>query len=341
MTLSGGNRAAVVLLAVFLFLPGACSKKIHRVSRPLLGTIINLTFIAEDHEAPGAAEAVFDEIARIEKLMSPYRTGSDIDRLNRFAHQRPVIVSEETFRLVEQSAAISKASGGAFDITFAAMIRFYKNGEGSFKPPSEGALREALKLVDYRHLVLDSSKRSIFYKHRGVRISLGAIAKGYAVRRGIEILKSRGVTSAIVEEGGDLQVAGTRYGTPWRTGIRHPRENDLMGAFNMQSGESIATSGDYERFTSHRGKKYHHIIDPRTGRPTETFASVSVIADDPVAADAWATALFVMGLDEGMKLLKKRSDLQVVLVGLDGRVHVSSSLKKRLTFFKPLKVEWL
>jgi len=341
VTISGGKKFVPFFLAVFLIAPGACSKKIHRVSRPLLGTIINLTFIAEDHEAPGAAEAVFDEIARIEKLMSPYRTGSDIDRLNRLAHQRPVTVSEETFRLVEHSTAISMESGGAFDITFASMARLYKNSEGSFAPPDQGALREALKLVDYRHLLLNPAKKSIFYKHKGVRISLGAIAKGYAVRRGIEMLKSRGITSAIVEEGGDLQVTGTRYGTLWRTGIRHPRENDLMAAFDMRSGESIATSGDYERFTSHGGKKYHHIIDPRTGKPTETFASVSVIADDPVAADAWATALFVMGLDRGMKLLKRRSDLQVVLVGLDGRVHASSSLKKRLKFFKPVKVEWL
>lgn len=341
MTCAGGKRVVPFLLAAVLLATGACSKKIHRISRPLLGTIINLTFISEDHEAPAAAEAVFGEIARIEKLMSPYRRGSDIDRLNRFAHQRPVTVSEETFHLVKQSAAISVISGGAFDITFASMARLYKNGEGSFAPPARSSLRKALKLVDYRHLVLDASKKSIFYTQKGVRISLGAIAKGYAVRRGVEILKSRGITSAIVEEGGDLQVAGTRYGKPWRTGIRHPRKNDLMAALDMRSGESIATSGDYERFTSHGGKKFHHIIDPRTGKPTETFASVSVITNDPVAADAWATAIFVMGLDGGSKLLKRRSDLQVVLVALDGRVYASSSLKKRLKFFKPMKVEWL
>lgn len=165
--------------------------------------------------------------------------------------------------------------------------------------------------MDYRLLNFDDRLKKISFRRRGVKVGLGGIAKGYAVQRGIEVLREKGVAAAIVEEGGDLQVLGSKYGKAWLTGIRHPRKDDLLAALAMNDGEAIATSGDYERFASYGGRKYHHIIDPRTGKPSASLASVSVIAGDPVTADAYATALFVMGPLEGgsywqsVKILKR------------------------------------
>lgn len=332
---------SILIIVIFIFSPAACKKKVHQVSRPMLGTVINLTFIAENTKAPAAAEAVFAEIARIEKLMSPWRRGSDIEVLNRRGSAGPVKVSPETFALVEKSIAISSQTGGAFDITFASMAHLYNYRDRNFRPPADIAVRRALVLVDWRHLRLNKKQKSIAFCRKGVKVGLGGIAKGYAVARGIAVLKEKGIRGAIVEEGGDLQVLGDRYGTPWRAGIRHPRKKDLLAALDLRDGEAIATSGDYERFAKFGGRKFHHIIDPRKGRPAGSSVSVSVVAGDPVTADAFATALFVLGPVEGGKLLAARKDIAAVIVDSELKVYASMSLRGRLEFFDAPEVTWL
>ncbi len=183
-------------------------------------------------------------------------------------------------------------------------------------------------------------RRPCAFEKRGMKIGLGGIAKGYVIRRALEVLRSLGIEHAIVDAGGDLQVLGTKDGEEWLAGLVHPRTKELVIAIKMRDGDTVATSGDYERFAEHRGVRYHHIIDPATGFPANRLASVSVICSDPVEADAYATAIFVMGKERAVEFLKGRSGLEVILIDPEMRVWASESLRGRIVMLKEMGVEW-
>jgi len=329
----------ITLLSYFL----SCTndRSIYRVSRPLLGTIVNLTLICDKEMAAPASSAAFKEIARIEALMSPYMNKSDVYRINSEAGRVPVRVGAETLSLVEFSGKISSETGGAFDITFASIAGLWDYRKKNFTPPAESEIKALLPLVNYRNIVINSRESTVRLVKKGVKIGLGAIAKGYAVKRAVKVLDEMGIGSAIVEAGGDLQVVGDKNGEKWLTGLKNPRGGDILMAFHLESRESVATSGDYERRTDYHGKRYHHIIDPRTGRPTETFSSVSVISGDAVVSDAYATAFFVLGLDGTLEMLKKHPELTVILIGLDGSIYISRGLKDRIRPVHEIKPVWI
>ncbi|MBN1531046.1 MAG: FAD:protein FMN transferase [Spirochaetes bacterium] len=330
-----------LLLAATLML-ASCGGEVYRYSRPVMGTVANVTVVAPDRDvALQAAEAAFAEMARIEKLMSPRLEGSDVSRINRGAAAGPVQVSRETCRVLEAAAALAEETGGAFDVTFVPLGRIWDYRRKPFAPPSDALVVRTKMLVDYRKIVLEPRNRTVRFLRDGMEIGLGALAKGYAVGRAVAALRALGIRDCIVEIGGDLQVSGTRLGRPWITGLRHPRNGGILLSIEMQPGMSVVTSGDYERAAVSRGRRYHHIIDPRTGRPTETFESVSVIAGDPMRADAVATALFVLGEGEGMQFLARHRELQVILVDLQGGVRISRSLRDRVTLFENIPVRWI
>jgi thiamine biosynthesis lipoprotein len=318
----------------------SCQGSIVNVSKFQLGTLINLTFIDDEGRAPRTAEAVFDEIERIENLMSPYRRSSDVYRLN---HEvaGPVRVSKETFDLVKKSIHVSVETGGCFDITFASIAGLWDYKSKDFVPPDRSTVARMLPLVGYRNIILYPKIRAIAFARPGVKIGLGGIAKGYAVQRGIETFRKRGVRSAIVEAGGDLQVIGTKFGKRWNIGLKDPRKNSIMLSLGLDDGEAVATSGDYERFATYRGVRYPHIIDPRTGYPTDKFASVSVISQSATLSDAYATSIFVMGLDRAREFLARHAEIAVILVDPKQNVYISSGLRDRITFLEHVKVTWL
>ncbi len=320
----------VFVLSIILLFATSCKNEIHRVSRPLLGTIINLTIMADEETASKASDAVFTEIERIENLMSPVRKTSDVYKMNHLTGMKSLKISSETMKLLEISKKVSEETSGAFDISFASISHLWNWRSEKFIPPSKETVQKNLPLVNYRNIKLPPENSTVKFARKGMKIGLGGIAKGYAVRRGLEVLKEHGVRGGIVEEGGDLQVTGTNNGRKWRTGLMHPREKKLILAIDLEDGESIATSGDYERGKTYQGKRYHHIIDPRTGFPTETFASVSVISKDPVLSDSYATAIFVMGLKDSKKFLKKHPEIKVVLIDQDMKIYISKELKDRI-----------
>ncbi len=327
----------------FIFLLGlsSCQGSIVHVSKFQLGTLINLTFIGDEVRAPQTAEAVFDEIERVENLMSPYRRSSDVYRLDHMKVRGPVPVSKETYNLVKKSVDLSVETGGCFDITFASIAGLWDYKSKNFVPPDTSIVERMLPLVNYRNIILYPERRAIAFTRPGVKIGLGGIAKGYAVHRGIEIFRKRGVRSAIVEAGGDLQVMGTKFGKRWNIGLKNPRENSIMLSLGLEDGEAVATSGDYERFATYRGVRYSHIIDPRTGRPTDNFASVSVISESATLSDAYATAIFVMGLDRAREFLARHAEIGVILVDRKQNAYISSRLRDRITFLEHVKVTWL
>ncbi len=342
-----GNRSGslrAIALVIVLLVSGiiACKRPaVHSVGRPLIGTLVTLTVLAESHEkAIIASEAAFSEIARIEALMSPVIGGSDIARINKSASGASVIISPETFALISQSKEIWRETGGAFDITFASMSGLWNFSRVPFVPPGPALLNSMKHLVNMANVELDGKKKTVSLKKPGMKTGLGAIAKGYAIRRAMEVLRRYGIENAMVDAGGDLQVIGSKNGEVWMAGLIHPRTKRIIIGIKMRDGEAVATSGDYERYAMYRGVRYHHIIDPSTGEPARHFASVSVIGRDPVEADAFATAIFVMGMEKARELLARRSGLSAILIDADMKVWASRRLAEDLVVLGDVEITW-
>jgi len=329
------------VLSFIIIATVSCQKPVNHVSMPLMGTSVNLTMVCDTARAGAAAGAAFGEIERIERLMSPVRPESDVYRLNHEGAAGPVTVSRETCDLIKRSADISAETDGCFDITFAALEGLWNYKDKNFRPPSAFAVAARLPLVGSKNMVFDPGHRAIFFARPGMKIGMGAIAKGYAVMKGVEALKAKGVKAGIVDAGGDLQVFGKKFFSPWVTGLRHPRKESILMTIELEDMDAVATSGDYERFVVRNGVRYHHIIDPRTGYPAKTFASVSVISKSAVLSDAFATAIFVMGLEKAREFLKRHGEIDVILIDEDLKLYVSRRLSDRITLLEKKKLEWL
>lgn len=340
------NKKSIIIAAIIIIFALSltiCHKKpsIYRYSRILLGTVINITIISDSEDkAVKTSEQAFMEIERIENLMSPYRTTADIYKLNKYAYKRSVKVSEETFSLIKKSYEISEITNGSYDITFASLSHIWNFKKKDFSPPSEYIVNKLLPSFDYHNLILDPVNSAVEFRKKATKIGLGGIAKGYAIKKGIHVIRKAGIKNAILEAGGDVQVLGDKYNQDWKIGLRHPRKDDLILSIGLKDMDSIATSGDYERFRMYRGKRYHHILNPKTGFPAETFSSVSVISKDPTDADIFATAFFVMGKVRAIEFLKQRKDLTAIFVDLNLECSASGELKGRINLFNNYNIKW-
>jgi thiamine biosynthesis lipoprotein len=306
----------------------------HKVTRTgqVMGTNVQITFwTANDEAADAAFTAAMDELARIDKLMTTWTPDSEVSQINTAAGEKTAVkVSDETFTVIARAIEISKKSKGLFDITvgaFKGLWKFDEDMDGTLPDPKDVA--ERLKLVNYKDVVLDKKKKTVRLKKKGMSITLGGIAKGYAVDRAVDVLKKAGFTSFIVQVGGDLYVAGKKDTRPWIVGIRDPRspKRDDMFASAAVEDHSFSTSGDYERGFVKDGKRYHHILDPRTGFPADKTRSVTVMAKDAFTADAWSKVLFIEGADQAMKeIVERLPDFEAVFVDANNQVHSSSGL---------------
>jgi len=319
----------------------SCTKENITKSKPLMGTIVTITVKSNNPNAQQAITLAFDEISRIEKLMSPYKEESDVYKINNGVANTGIKISDETFALIEMSQELSEKSQGAFDITFVPLGTLYNYKNSNFVPPSSDDIKKVKHLINYENLILDNEKHEVVKKYDDVKIGLGAIAKGYAITQAVSVLRKNGIKSAIVESGGDLQVIGTNSGRAWNTGLMHPRKNEILMSVSLKNNESIATSGDYERYVEYNGRRYHHILNPQTGEPAETFASVSVITNDAALADAYSTAIFVMGLDNALKFLKTENNVSAIMIDLDMNIYISKKIKRKINFLHNNKVIWI
>jgi thiamine biosynthesis lipoprotein len=291
----------------------------------IMGTRCAVELWSEDVAAGEAAiEAVFADMRRIDALMSTYRPDSEISRVNAAAAQHPVAVSEELFRLLETAVEYSRISDGAFDITYASVGYLYDYR--ARRHPDEAAIAAALPAVDYRRLKLDPDKRTVFFERPGMRIDLGGIAKGHAVDRGIQILRARGFTRAMVNAGGDTRVIGDRFGKPWVIGIRHPdRAGEVVLRIPLVDA-AFSTSGDYERYFDEGGVRYHHILDPKTGRSPHAVRSVTVIASTATRTDGLTKTVFILGPEQGLAFINRLEDADAIIIAADGKVSYSKGL---------------
>ena len=292
----------------------------------IMGTAIAVELWSEDVATGAAAiDSVMAEMHRIDRAMSPHKDDSELSRINRDAGAGPVALSDEMTSLLARAEAFARLSGGAFDITYAAVGHLY-DYRARVKP-SEDALARAREAVGWRHLVLDRQARTVRFARPGMRIDLGGFAKGHAVDNAARILRARGVAHAMVSAGGDSRVIGDRRGRPWSIGIRDPRRgsSDMIAVLPLVD-VSISTSGDYERYFDEGGERFHHLIAPATGRSPRGVHSVTVLAEDGLTCEALSKAVFVLGADKGLTLLATQVGVDAVVVDADGKLHYSADL---------------
>ena len=305
-----------------------------------MGTVITVFFWTDDEaKAAKAAEAVFAEMKRIDGVMTTWTNTSEVSKINAAAGVKPVAVSAETFEVIARAQDVAKRTKGLFDITvgaFKGLWKFDEDMDGTVPAPAE--VKRRLALVGYKHLVLDKRKRTVFLKKKGMSITLGGIAKGYAVDKSAKLLYEQGFTNFMIQAGGDMFIAGKKGEMPWVVGIRDPRgtTRDAMFATAPVEDRSFSTSGDYERAVVKDGKRYHHILDPRTGQPAKASRSVTVRAKDAFTADAWSKVLFILGPAKSQQLIKREKlDLDVLWVDAKNEVTMTPGLKPVITQLKP------
>ena len=290
-------------------------------SRPMMGTVFIINVDADEDVAEPAVRAAFDEIARLETVLSEWREDSEISRINRMAGREPVVVSDDVFTVVSAGVDVSRWSDGAFDLSWAALRGLYDFRRGQERIPTRADVRRRVGLIDWRQIELDEEARTVFLKREGMAIGTGGIAKGYALDRAGTILRDAGIESYMLFGGGQVQVHGLRPRAegprPWRVGIQHPRRSDEYFGFFESRGGSISTSGDYEHFfIDDRGKRWHHILDPRTGLPVDRTVSLTLTAPSGLYADALSTASFVLGPERALEMLQ-RIEMHAEVIMLD------------------------
>jgi thiamine biosynthesis lipoprotein len=291
----------------------------------IMGTRCAVELWSTDRAAGNAAiDAVFEEFRRIDRLMSTYKPDSEISAVNARAAQSPVKVSKEFYDLIAQSIEYSKLTRGAFDITYASVGYLYDYREHVH--PDDARIAAALPGINWRHIELLPARTAIRFRHPSVRIDLGGIGKGYAVDRGIAVLRSRGIDRAMVNAGGDTRIIGDRFGRPWMVGIRNPDDEGKVALRLPLTDAAISTSGDYERYFEEDGVRYHHILDPKTGKSARKVRSVTVITDTATRSDALTKSVFIMGAEAGIAFINTLPDVDAIAIDPGGKVHYSRGL---------------
>jgi len=295
----------------------------------IMGTRIFVEVWADDTAQGNAAiEAVMEEMRRIDALMSHYKPDSELSQINVHAAQEPVQVDPELFDLIKLSTHFSQITDGAFDITYASVGYLYNYP--LHVHPDEEQIKAALPSVNWRYLQFDAAHHTIRFARPGMRIDLGGIAKGYAVDRGVAILKARGIAHAIVTAGGDSRLLGDHRGRPWLVSVAHPDDphnpNKVVTRLPLADC-AVSTSGDYERYFDEDGVRYHHIIDPRTGHSATRVRSATVIGPTATQTDGLSKTAFVLGPEKALEIIERLPDFDAVFVTPEGKLLYSKGLR--------------
>ncbi len=293
-----------------------------------MGSRFDITVVAESKEqSEHYIDMAVEEITRIESLISSWDLNSQTATINKNAGLRPVQVAVELYDLIARSIQISKLTSGAFDISYASMDAIWKFDGSITTLPSLKKIKASVSKVGYQNIVLEPKNHSVFLTKKGMKIGFGAIGKGYAADAAKKILQKEGVVAGIINASGDMNTWGVQPdGTPWKVGITNPlNKNKVFALFPLQNN-AVVTSGNYEKFVLLDGKRYSHIIDPRTGMPSTGLVSVSIFAPSAELADALATSIFVMGVEVGLNLINQLPNIACVLVTETGEIKKSNHI---------------
>lgn len=321
----------MTMVAGCVAVPPASPPVVSKRTQMHMGTLVTITAVASDKNVGDhAMQAAFDEVKRLEQLLSTWRPDSELSHVNAEAGHQPVQVSRETFELVNRSLEMALLTQGGFNIALGPAIEAWGVTERQ-RIPDDEELQRLKPLVDWTSIQINKQTRTIYLPSEGMRIDVGGIGKGYAADRAVEEMKRAGAAGGSIALSGDIKTFGVfpdRDGFP--VGIRHPREEGGLIAFIDLKDEAVSTAGDYERFFEQDGVRYHHILDPQTLRPARTCQSVTVIAKEGMVADGLDTGLFVLGPEAGMALVERLPDVEAIIIDDKGKMSVSSGLRNRL-----------
>jgi len=315
----------VIIIAVAFFRTQALfAPRLEQQRRVLMDTYVTVYALGK---RPAVIKAINKAFARMKEAIAKLDAHNPNSPVYKFNQDGTPIRDKEILNVVKIALDVAKKSDGAFDVTIYPLVKlwgFY--GENLGQVPTQEKIDEALNNIGYNHLIL--TDKELTSDKKNIHIDLGGIAKGYVISQGIESLKQSGIKSAIIQGGGDLYVLGYRNKKPWKVGIKHPRKNGLLGYLEIND-RAVMGSGDYERFFIKDGIRYHHIIDPVTGYPAKGASGVTLIYTDPVSADAWATALSVLG-PQGLKKIENISGMEAVIVNSIGEISYTLGLSRLL-----------
>ena len=294
-----------------------------------MGSRFEITIVAKDKTTALAhIDTAVAEITRIENLISDWIPETQVSEINRNAGIAPVKVDRELLELTQRAIHYSKLTDGAFDISFAAADKIWKFDGTMETLPSEETIRESVKKIGYKNIVIDTVQSTIFLKLPGMKIGFGSIGKGYAADKTKELLVSKGVAAGIINASGDMNTWGKDpNGKAWTVGITNPLKKDKILSVFPISDLAVVTSGNYEKFVMIGGKRYAHIIDPRTGWPASGISSVTVFAENAEMANGLSTAIVVLGKDAGLKMMEQFPLVRVIIIDDNGKVFHSKNIK--------------
>ena len=302
---------------------------IHRRSLRLMGNRFEITVVSTDAVyAEQQINNAIQEIKRIEHLLTTFNDNSQTNLINRHAGIAPVKVDRGVFDLILRSKRISQVTQGAFDISYGSVDSSLWNFDRHMTAlPDAATARQRVRLINYKHIILDEEKCTVFLQEKGMRIGFGGIGKGYAAEKAKKLLQQAGVQSGIVNAAGDLTAWGYQpSGKPWTIGIAAPDQSHHPFSYLSISDMAVATSGNYEKYVIIEGKKYSHTIDPRTGLPVSGIKSVTIISPHAEIADAMATPVMIMGIKAGLYMINQIKGLACIIIDDDNRIHTSNNI---------------
>ncbi len=304
------------------------SQQVFREEVKLMGCNFDIVVVEKDSIlAKYYINIAIDEITRIEKKISSWDINSETSKVNQNAGIKAVKVSKELFDFINRSLVISQLTDGAFDISYASMDNVWRFDGSMKKIPSEEKIHQSISKVGYKNIVLNQEEQTVFLKNKGMKIGFGAIGKGYAADKTKKLLIAKGVKAGIINASGDMNTWGKQpNGQDWNIAITNPMNKKKAFALLPISDRAVVTSGNYEKFLMLNGKRYSHIINPKTGYPSTGVISVSVFAFSAELADALATSIFVMGVEVGISRVNQIPNVDCIIIDDNGKIHSSEKI---------------
>lgn len=282
----------------------------------------------QEKHANASIDLAIQEISRIEQMISSWDVSSQTSMINRHAGIKAVKVDQPLFELIEHALAISRLTDGAFDITFASLDPIWKYDGSMTTLPAPEQIAASVSKIGYENIQLNKKDTTVFLLKPGMKIGFGAIGKGYAADKAKKLLMQHGVTAGIINASGDMNAWGSQPdGKDWTVAITNPLKKQKAFAWLPLHDGAVATSGDYEKFITLNGKKYSHIIDPKTGYPSTGLVSVTIFSPKAELCDALATALFVMGKEVGLDRINQLPQTECILIDDQGHIYTSDNIK--------------
>ncbi len=323
---------AIACILVFIFVTGKCEKTEIIKSSYALGTIINLK--AYGSKAEKATEEAIERLNNIDDKMSAFKENSEISRINSNAGISSEIVSKDTYFVIKNAIKYSKILERTFDPTIRPLVKLWSIGTKEEKIPKSSQVEEALKLVNCDDVILDDTNHSIMLKHKKQALDVGGIAKGFAADEVRDIFNKHNIKSGLIDLGGNIFALGSKEeNTPWRVGIQNPFKSrgEYIGILSVQN-KSVVTSGNYERYFMKDGRRFHHIIDPITGYPSQSkIISATIISDNSIDGDGLSTGAYILGIDKSLKIIEEIEGIDAIFITEDKKVYMTSGIKDIFT----------